>query len=218
MSMNRLSKAYAEGVKSFLEFAKKNAKHPDFIRCPYTSCGNTSKWKLTDIKAHLYIHGIDQTYREWRWPGEDVTEAPLTSNKDDTIHKDFVMEAPEDVLNTIEKVQAGHEDFMGNFENFQKLLGDAHKPLYRGCKKFTKLSASVNLFNLKAKRGWTDTSFSQLLELFAKMLPEETSCQKKVPTKLVCKIHGGEPNTSFVETIRVCIIKNTLENTCNVQS
>ena len=83
------------------------------------------------------------------------------------------METPEDLENTVEMVQATEEDFMGDPESFAKLLDDAQKPLYRGCKKISKLSALVNHFNLKARSGSTDTSFSKLLELLGKMLLED---------------------------------------------
>ena len=79
-----------------------------------------------------------------------------------------------------------HEDFTGNPKSFQKLIEDAHKPLYKGCKKFTKLLALVNLFNLKANSGWTDTSFSKMMALFTEMLPKDnelpSSMQKAMKT------------------------------------
>ena len=63
------------------------------------------------------------------------------------------MENLEDIMATIDMVEAAREDFTDNPGSFQKLLEDAHKTLYKGCKKFTKLLALVNLFNLKAKSG-----------------------------------------------------------------
>ena len=45
--------------------------------------------------------------------------------------------------------------------------------LYFGCtNNFTKLSAIVRLYNLKAGNGWSDKSFSELLKLLAEMLPQ----------------------------------------------
>ncbi|GJY02705.1 hypothetical protein Tco_0360857 [Tanacetum coccineum] len=45
-----------------------------------------------------------------------------------------------------------------------QLFVDAEKPLYNGCKKFTKLSLVVKLLDLKAKNNWRDKSFTTLLE------------------------------------------------------
>ena len=72
---------------------------------------------------------------------------------------------------TIEMVKVAHDDFQADPEIFTKLLNDAEKPLYLGCRKFTKLSALVKLYNLKARYGWSDKGFSELLRLLSEMLP-----------------------------------------------
>ncbi|KAL4560503.1 hypothetical protein LXL04_032655 [Taraxacum kok-saghyz] len=59
-----------------------------------------------------------------------------------------------------------------DYENFQQLIEDNEKPLYEGCKKFTKLSAVLKLFNLKANNGWSDKSFTETLDVINEMLPE----------------------------------------------
>ena len=40
------------------------------------------------------------------------------------------------------------------------LRKDMEDSLYPGCKGFTRLSAVLRLFNLKARGGWTDKSFT----------------------------------------------------------
>ncbi|XP_074305244.1 uncharacterized protein LOC141640293 [Silene latifolia] len=52
-------------------------------------------------------------------------------------------------------------------------LKDAEMPLYKSCKNYTKLSVVVKLYNLKATNGWSDKSFTHLLELLKDMLPED---------------------------------------------
>ena len=68
-------------------------------------------------------------------------------------------------------VKAAHDDFQDDSEIFTKLLNVAEKPLYPNCRKFTKLSALVKLYNLKARYGWSDNSFSELLGLLGEMFP-----------------------------------------------
>ena len=46
-------------------------------------------------------------------------------------------------------------------------MKDAEKPLYLGCRNF----AFIKLYNLKARFGWSDKSFLELLELLGNMLP-----------------------------------------------
>ncbi|XP_058746975.1 uncharacterized protein LOC131619954 [Vicia villosa] len=55
---------------------------------------------------------------------------------------------------------------------YDSLCNDKDTPLYPGCTNFTRLSAVLKLFNLKAINGWTDKSFTELLELLTQMLPE----------------------------------------------
>ncbi|KAL8159061.1 hypothetical protein V2J09_000598 [Rumex salicifolius] len=56
--------------------------------------------------------------------------------------------------------------------------------------RFTRLSAMLRLYNIKAAHGWTDKSFTTLLELLKEMLPEDTvlpQCTYQ-PKKILCKV------------------------------
>lgn len=55
------------------------------------------------------------------------------------------------------------------------LCSNKDAPLYKGCTSLTQLSTMLKLFNLKAKSGWTDKSFTELLELQKLMLPEDNN-------------------------------------------
>lgn len=55
------------------------------------------------------------------------------------------------------------------------LYSDTDMLLYKGCTNFTRLSVVLKLFNLKEKSGWTDKSFTELLELLKQMLPEDNN-------------------------------------------
>ncbi|XP_028801481.1 uncharacterized protein LOC114756712 [Neltuma alba] len=50
------------------------------------------------------------------------------------------------------------------------LQSDAEIALYPGCSTYTRLTAVLKLFNLKATNGWTDKSFTELLQLLGDML------------------------------------------------
>ncbi|XP_058787489.1 uncharacterized protein LOC131661866 isoform X2 [Vicia villosa] len=64
-----------------------------------------------------------------------------------------------------------------NSDKFFKLLKEAEQNLYPGCK-FTKLSFIVHLYHLKCLNGWTDKSFSMLLELLCDAFPKENTLPK----------------------------------------
>jgi len=52
------------------------------------------------------------------------------------------------------------------------MSNDVETHLYPGSTNFTRLSTVLRLMNLKAMNGWTDKSFTQLLELLKDMLLE----------------------------------------------
>ncbi|XP_075499222.1 uncharacterized protein LOC142537603 [Primulina tabacum] len=155
-------------VESFLQFALKNAIHSDAIPCPCARCGNLRKKNVETIRAHLYCNGMDLTYHTWIWHGEISTKGN-SMNDDDRVGQDEHKSFSEEHLDMVHCV---YESYAENPSQFNKLLEDADKPLYPGCAKFTKLSAVVKLFNLKAKYSWSDKSFADLLILFGEMLPD----------------------------------------------
>jgi len=64
------------------------------------------------------------------------------------------------------------EDNFKSAQMYDSLEDDSKKSLYPGCTRFTRLSAISKLFNVKARNGWTDRSFTELLELLHEMLPK----------------------------------------------
>ncbi|KAA0059165.1 uncharacterized protein E6C27_scaffold430G00850 [Cucumis melo var. makuwa] len=68
-------------------------------------------------------------------------------------------------------IEVAHEEYSKDPNGFKKLPIDAEKPLYEGCKKYTKLSTLVKLYNLKVRYGWSDISFSKLHKTLKEILP-----------------------------------------------
>ncbi|XP_054820642.1 uncharacterized protein LOC129319568 [Prosopis cineraria] len=56
---------------------------------------------------------------------------------------------------------------------YNNMYSDAETPLYLGCEEFSLLKVVLELVNLKARSGWSDKSFTEMLELFQLMLPRE---------------------------------------------
>ncbi|XP_042415298.1 uncharacterized protein LOC122004486 [Zingiber officinale] len=67
--------------------------------------------------------------------------------------------------------EAAYDNYTENPEEFMKFLEESEKPLYKGCQRYTKLSALVKLYNTKARHGMSDALFSDLLLDFGDMLP-----------------------------------------------
>ncbi|KAL4554337.1 hypothetical protein LXL04_039558 [Taraxacum kok-saghyz] len=74
-----------------------------------------------------------------------------------------------------------------DYENFQQLIEDNENR----CKKLTKLSAVLKLFNLKANNGWSDKSFTETLEVINEMLLEGNELPVSIyqAKKITCSVH-----------------------------
>ena len=136
------------------------------MKCPCLQCGNMIFHTPQKIREHLFFYGIDQSYHTWYWHGDAAPSGPPTSRAEWHHTVEF-----NDVDSTIEMVQVAYDDRKNDPKLFETLLEDAQKPLYPGCRNFTKLSALVKLYNLKARYGWSDKSFSELLSILGDMLP-----------------------------------------------
>ena len=90
------------------------------------------------------------------WHGEAGPSSGPTTTKAERCTKSHFFD---DVDCTIEMVKAAQDDFLVDAKIFKKLVQDAEKPLYLGCRKLTKLFALVKLYNLKARYGWSDKAF-----------------------------------------------------------
>ena len=62
------------------------------------------------------------------------------------------------------------ENFMAHPKILDSLNNDAQTSLYVGYSKFTRLSALLRLYNLKAKNGWNNQNFTALVQLLKDML------------------------------------------------
>ena len=61
---------------------------------------------------------------------------------------------------------------------FMKLLEDANQPCYKGCKHFNKLFVIVHLYHIKCLNGWTNKSFTMLLQFLLDFFPSNAKLPK----------------------------------------
>ena len=112
----------------------------------------------------MFFYRIDQSYHTWYWHGEAAPSGPLTIREKHYDRLQF-----DDQHSTIKMVQATHNDCQNDPELFSRLLQDAEKPLYHGYRYFTRLFALIKLYNLKARFGWSDKIFLELLQILRDM-------------------------------------------------
>ncbi|XP_003554943.1 uncharacterized protein [Glycine max] len=184
MTRPRITEEYENGVEDFLQFAAENAA--DFrgvYFCPCVKCLNGRRQSLDDIRTHLICDGICPTYTRWIWHGElsEMSSTPANVG----VHEE-VGDRIEDMLRDL-----GQEGFrQTHAPYFEKLDNDSKKPLYVGCTKYTRLSGVLALVNLKARFGWSDKSFNELLLLLKNMLPEDNTLPKNhyEAKKILCPV------------------------------
>jgi len=180
----RITEEYKNGVEDFLQFAKENA--PDIggvYFCPCVKCLNGRQQSLDDIRTHLICDGICPTYTKWIWHGElpQMSSTLLTTPVDKQVGDRI-----EDMLHDL-----GQEGFrQAHAPYYEKLDTDSKKPLYIGCTKYTRLSGMLALVNLKARFGWSDKSFNELLLLLKNILPVDNTLPKNhyKEKKILCPV------------------------------
>ncbi|XP_041011471.1 uncharacterized protein LOC121255261 [Juglans microcarpa x Juglans regia] len=185
------SNHYGEGVRQFMAMAQAHSPGSDRIRCPCKRCRNRAFHTLSLVEDHLFIIGIDPTYTEWIFHGEDdpFLDATFSDEEGDdaSAYNDYI----DDVDDTLDDIRVG--SFMDNSAtnqgnanindepptsntstnlNFEELVVDARRPLYPSCAKFSKLSFIVKLLHIKTLGGWTVKSFDMVIKLLQAAFPD----------------------------------------------
>ena len=172
MKASRINEEYQHGVEQFLQFTEQNAQSlGGKFFYPCVKCVNGRHHWVNEIRSHLICDSIIPKYTKWIWHGEfpDMRIVYPTQPVDEDIGDHI-----EDMIHDLwqDCFQQAHAPL------HEKLESDSRNPLYKGCTTFTRLSAVLALVNLKARFGWSDKSFTELLVLLKKMLPENNTLPK----------------------------------------
>ncbi|GJU04227.1 hypothetical protein Tco_1114565 [Tanacetum coccineum] len=203
-NIDRFTPDYVKGLSEFMKCAEAHRKRVrgTLISCPCVRCRNIMSYDNSNtIRHHLIEHGFDTNYTCWNLHGEIP---PQVDN--DTIVSDFNMDEnfgnDDNHRDNLDEMLHDAESNVDekNVKKLQQLFDDAEKPLFEGCKKFTKLSLVVRLLDLKAKNNWSDRSFTTLLELLHEAFPEDNELPVTTyhAKKLTC------PMGLAVERIHAC--------------
>ncbi|KAK9049104.1 hypothetical protein SSX86_031930 [Deinandra increscens subsp. villosa] len=206
--IGRASETYAKGIESFLEVAKANRLNvgAKYIWCPCMICKNFKRFEnIQDIEFHLLKNGFMPRYTCWSKHGESLVDSATSSINLENDNNDKLNDVNDNLHDANDNINDMFDNLENNSgdndqENLQHLFNDAEKPLYIGCVNFSKLSAVLKLFNLKAKHGWSDKSFTDLLVLLHDMLPEDNELPISLyqAKKMMC------PMGLEVERIHAC--------------
>ncbi|XP_071713721.1 uncharacterized protein [Rutidosis leptorrhynchoides] len=204
--IGRATSEFMDSVDEFIIVAETDQleKGNTAISCPCKKCKN-ARWYAdsTDIKSHLIAHGFMRGYTCWSFHGESLADLNPSISDNDTDNEDDSYNSDNNVNFDYMFDNLDMEDNVADkyHDRLQQLFVDAEKPLYTGCMNFSKLSAVIQLVNLKSNNGWSDTSFTSLLELLNKMLPEgnELPVSTYQAKKLMC------PMGLEIQRIHACL-------------
>jgi len=160
-----------KGVEEFINFVIKYADNSNCINCSCIKYDCLDKVTVEILRDHLFINKFDISYTRWIWYSESAREnRPINSSDRICDEREEVDCDKGDKLEDM--MYDVNEYFVDHPHLFESLRNDAEKPLYVGCK-FTRLSAVLRLYNLKAGNEWSDKSFTSLLKLLKDMLAED---------------------------------------------
>ncbi|KAF5446854.1 hypothetical protein F2P56_032452 [Juglans regia] len=178
-----VSNEYASGVNQFIAMAREHAPGGVDIRCPCRRCRNMFFQPINVVEDHLFIIGIDPSYKAWIFHGEDeVLDVSSSNSGDETSLNDGYIDDMDEMLDDIQHgASMDHSDSVqrpthgvsegGPGANFADLLEDARRPLYPSCLKFSKLSFIVKLLHIKTVGGWSVKSFNMVIKLLKDAFP-----------------------------------------------
>ncbi len=193
MYSSRVSPEFTNGVEEFRRVAleHKRAVGSTTVFCPCRDCENIKRWENFDlIEEHLYLRGFTEKYEVWFWHGEKypstVTEqveyqqscdegSDNGNGNDGNVENEGNEEDEDRIDDNVDDLRAHFGEKPEDYENVAKA---AQTPLFPGCSKYSKLSAILTLFNIKADGNWSDSSFTRLLEALADMFPDGNDIPK----------------------------------------
>jgi hypothetical protein len=176
----RYSQTYVNGVETFLNLAfERTSVYGGKIACPCTKCLSMKYQSRQSVQDHLICFGFQPEYLEWVYHGEGATTTSTTTLNEEM--RDLINDAFEPEGGS--RVEA-HDDALNDSQEtnnrgskFGNLFKEAEQKVYPNCK-YNKLSCVVHLYHLKCLNGWSNKSFTMLLEFLKDLLPEENVLPK----------------------------------------
>ena len=193
MRSGRMNPEYITGVRRFINFAYSIERNVSLgkIRCPCVKCKNQKFQKEDDVCNHLLRRGFLPYYKNWTVHGEPYDTDNMVGPSSGGISRVVNDEGDANpyrnmVLDAMRDDDAYYNDKVcsnvvieepPNLEasNFFKLLKVAEEPLWDGCTKQSKLSACVQLLNMKSNLNLTQNAFNKFTEFAKSCMPNDAN-------------------------------------------
>nr|AAK92605.1 Putative transposable element [Oryza sativa Japonica Group] len=174
----------------------------EYIWCPCHNCKKDRQLPAQRVHSHLLTKGFMDNFLGEEEQGEGSAgnchghDADVGYKEEDQTCVDHGEPNLDQMLRDGERFDTDDKEY----HKFTTMVKDSKTPIYNGCKaEHSKLQVVLSLLHLKASNGWSDKSFTELLELLKEILPtdnvlpESTYQAKKVICPLgldIQKIHA----------------------------
>jgi hypothetical protein len=157
-------------MKSAFEGTSRGGTAP--YSCPKCCC--MAYRTRFEVQSHLLARGFDANFIQGEGNGND-------SDEDNHCNEDAIGDggSVKDLVSSLirgaiygEITGANNEQPNEHTKAFFKLLKEAEKELYPGCKEATKISFNVRLFQIKCMFGLSNSALEVILHMFSLVLPE----------------------------------------------
>ncbi|KAK9073298.1 hypothetical protein SSX86_007622 [Deinandra increscens subsp. villosa] len=170
----RYSQTFVNGVQNFLNFAFERSSVDEKITCPCIKCLNMKYQSRQSVLDHLICSGFQPEYLKWVYHGEGTTTVSTSTTLNEEMH-DLINDAfepeGESGVEAHDNASNNSQETNNRGSKFDYLVKEAEEKVYPNCK-YNKLSCVVHLYHLKCLNGWSDKSFTMLLEYLKDLLPE----------------------------------------------
>ena len=119
---------------------------------------------------HLICYGFVQGYTRWINHGEWKIKLNVDDDMDES--HDDIDGLLNDHFRDFAQAEGVYEGQNEDAKKFYNLVEEASQELYPGCEGFSRLSFTIRLYLLKCLHGWSNESFTSLLELLKQAIPE----------------------------------------------
>ena len=147
--------------------------HGEPLTIATTSCETSTSHVQETLNAQEFLNSKDISTEYGDIPNmmHDLLHGHIMNEFGDNNNSS---EPLEEVPNVQQSRQGPNQDA----QRFYSLLKDFDQHLYEGCRNFSKLSAIVILYQLKCLNGWSNKSFTMLLQILKDMLPLDAKLPK----------------------------------------
>ena len=177
MRLPQQAEEWQKGFKKFIDHKFGGTLRGETAPCPCTRCRSMSYETVNEVRSHLLHRGFSESFILGEGEEKDsfggISER--VDNEGGTGDRDSVKDMMESLIRGLihgEIMGTESEEPNESAKTFFKLLTEAKRELYPGCKEATKISFIVRLFQIKCMYGLSNSALEAIIGLFSLLLPE----------------------------------------------